>query len=95
MREITRTIITSVIFAVRIEKQNGKIVEEPCTPLVLFNDIVNDKRALKLMKKAHGKQANIIIDRVEHRKQLYGIPFNTFMEHARLIELPEQSASSE
>ena len=95
MREITRTIITSVIFAVQFKKVDGKIVKESCEPIVCFNDIVNEKRALKMMKKVHGKQANIIIENIEHRKQLYGIPFDTFMEHARLIELPEQSGKAD
>lgn len=85
MKMVTRTIETHTINSATVSMENGKIVTEPLEPISVSNVTMNNDKALKLVRKKYGKSGNYVITGISTEKVTYGLPFDKFMELAKVI----------
>lgn len=81
---ITRTVSTSVIKAAKAEFKDGQLVSTDLDTIEV-PDTVTMENALKAVMKKHGKLGSYVIKAIEQTDVLYGITFEDFMAHAKVI----------
>lgn len=86
MKQITRTIETHVIKPAIVKIVDGNLIPEPLDDIVVFNDTMSDTKALKLVKKEHGKDKQVIILAIETTSETYAVDFDVFMQYAKVVE---------
>jgi len=82
---ITRTITESTINAVMIAIDNGQPVVRTLDPITV-NGKINDEKALKVVRKIHGKTAPVSIVSIDEKEVVYEISVDDFMKHAHRVE---------
>lgn len=85
MKKVTRKIETHIINSAIVTMENGKIVTTPLEPISISNVTMNNDKALKLVRKEYGKNGNYVITGINTEKVTYGLPFEKFMELAKVI----------
>lgn len=85
MKMITRTIQTHVIHVAEIMMDGDKINAEPIGTVEISNQSINNSKALKLAQKKFGKDKQLAISSIETKEVKYGVDFDTFMEHAVVL----------
>ena len=85
MKKVTRTIETHTINSASVTMENDKIVTTPLEPISISNVTMDNDKALKLVRKEHGKNGNYVITGIDTEKVTYGLPFEKFIELAEVI----------
>lgn len=85
MKKVTRTFETHKIFPATVKVENGQIVTEELEPITVFNDTMNQEKALKLTRKEYGRNGNYVILDICTTKDTYGMTVGKFLEQADLI----------
>lgn len=86
MKQVTRTIETHVIKPALVTVNDGNLVSTPLDDIVVFNDTMSNEKALKLVKKAYGKDKQVIILDIETTSETYAVDFDVFMQNAKVVE---------
>ena len=58
---ITRTFETHHIYGAKVEVENGVVITHDLEPIEIFNQGVNQEKAIKLLQKVYGKKNQYII----------------------------------
>lgn len=85
MKKVTRTIETHTINSAFVTMENGKIATTSLEPISISNVTMNNDKALNLVRKKYGKNGNYVITGIETKKATYELPFEKFMELAKVI----------
>lgn len=85
MKKVTRTIETHTINSATVTLENGEIATTSLEPISISNVTMNNDKALKLVRKKYGKNGNYVITGIVTKKVTYGLPFEKFMELAKVI----------
>ena len=85
MKQITRTIEEHKIYASSVKMENGELVQNELEPVFVMNESMNPQKALKKVKKAHGKDQQYVITNIETTATTYAIDFDTFMQNAKPV----------
>ena len=85
-KQITRTFDTHYIYGGRVELENGEIIVHDLEPIAVFNQGVNQEKAIKLLQKNFGKTNQYVVKEIKTETKTYGLDFDFFMEHAEVIE---------
>lgn len=86
MKKITRTIETHIITPAEVKVENGEIVTSELPTISVFNQGINEEKALKRVQKEYGKTKQYVILKIETTATTYGLDFEKFMELAEIIE---------
>lgn len=86
MKSITRTISTTTITAKKVEVVNGEVVLQKVNPVIVTGEKVDNEKALKLVRKEYGRDANYIVTSVKEEKNVYLIDLATFVANAKIIK---------
>ena len=86
MKDITRTIPTSIIHGSSISRIDGQIVEKILEPVQWIGERLKEDQAIRILKKIHGKQEHIIVNKIEITEDLYKLTFEVFIAQAVKIE---------
>jgi hypothetical protein len=85
MKQVTRTIIFSMIGCVKVDVEGGNIVTKPLAPVKVLGSRVKQEKALKYVKDTYGKDGTYAITSIEHKEQLYGMDAEIFLKYAKPI----------
>lgn len=86
MKSITRTISTTTITAKKIEVINGEVVAQDVNPVIVTGEKVDREKALKLVRKEYGRDAQYIVTSVKEEENVYSIDLATFVANAKIIK---------
>lgn len=86
MKSITRTISTTTITAKKIEVINGKVATQEVNPVIVTGEKVDNEKALKLVRKEYGRDAQYIVTSVKEEENTYSIDLATFVANAKIIK---------
>jgi hypothetical protein len=95
MKQVTRTIIFSIIECAKVEVKDGKIETAPLEPVKVLGSRVKQEKALKYVKDTYGKENTYAVVSIEHKEQLYGMDAEFFMKHAKPIVDEEKKKEEE
>ena len=96
MKQITRTVSEFTINAALVKFANGKVETTDLDAIVLKDETsCDDKKALKEVVKKYGKDNQYVIKSVEKKETVYGVDFDVFMKHAKIIERPASQQKQE
>ncbi len=82
---ITRTITESTINAVMIAIDNGQPIVRTLDPITV-NGKINADKALKAVRKVHGKTAPVSVVSIDEKEVLYEISVDDFMKYAKRVD---------
>ena len=85
MKKVTRSFETHRIYPATVKVENGKVVTEDLAPITVFNDTMNQEKALKLTRKEYGRNGNYVILDICTTKDTYGMTVDKFLEQAELV----------
>lgn len=86
MKSITRTISTTTITAKKVEVVNGEVVTQEVNPVIVTGEKVNNKKALNLVRKEYGRDAQYIVTSVKEEENVYSIDLAAFVANAKIIK---------
>ena len=86
MKSITRTISTTTITAKKIEVINDEVVAQEVNPVIVTGEKVDREKALKLVRKEYGRDAQYIVTSVKEEENVYSIDLETFVANAKIIK---------
>lgn len=86
MKSITRTISTTSITAKKIDVVNGEVVTQDLEPVIVTGEKVDNEKALKLVRKEYGRDAQYIVTSVKEEENVYSIDLATFVANAKIIK---------
>lgn len=86
MKNITRTIITSRIYASAVTMEKGEIKMNDF-PFVEIDDDVNNVQALKIVRNTYGKENQYVIRAIQKTANVYSIPVEVFVKYATLVSV--------
>lgn len=86
MNSITRTISTTTITAKKVSVVNGKVVSQEVDPVIVTGEKVDNEKALKLVRKEYGRDAQYIVTSVKEEENVYSIDLATFVANAKIIK---------
>lgn len=95
MKQVTRTVISSVIECVKVEVVDGKIETKPLKPITILGSRVKQEKATKYVKDTYGKEGTYAVTSIEHKEQLYGLDADIFMKYAKPIIEKEEGKEEE
>lgn len=78
---ITRTITETTIKAFKIGFENGNPVAIDLDPIMVYGE-VDEAKAVKMVKKVHGKEASVHIREIITEDVVYEISRDDFIAHA-------------
>lgn len=90
MKQVTRTVISSVVESVKVEVVDGKIETKPLEPITVLGVRVKKEKAMKYVKDTYGKEGTYAVTSIEHKEQLYGLDADIFMKYAKPITEKEE-----
>lgn len=94
MKQITRTVTSTNIYASTVSFEKGTVVTTDLCCITVDNAKLDDKKALKVVQKKHGKDNQYVIRSIEYSEVTYGIDFDTFMKYATPIEKASDEAAA-
>lgn len=86
MKSITRTISTTSITAKKIKVVNGEVVRQDLEPVIVTGEKVDNEKALKLVRKEYGRDAQYIVTSVKEEENVYSIDLEAFIANAKIIK---------
>lgn len=86
MKSITRTISTTTITAKKVEVVNGEVVTQEVSPIIVIGEKVDNEKALKLVRKEYGRDAQYIVTFVKEEENVYSLDLVTFVANAKIIK---------
>lgn len=85
MKKVTRTFETHKIFPATVKVENNQVVTEGLQPIVIFNETMDQEKALKFTRKHYGRSGNYVIMDIITTKDTYEMPVDKFIELADLF----------
>ena len=86
IKSITRTISTTTITANKVSVVNGEVVTQEVDPVIVTGEKVDNEKALKLVRKEYGRDAQYIVTSVKEEENVYSIDLDTFVANAKIIK---------
>lgn len=86
MKSITRTISTTTITPKKVSVVNGKVTTQEVDPVIVTGEKVDNEKALKLVRKEYGRDAQYIVTSVKEEENVYSIDLDTFVANAKIIK---------
>jgi hypothetical protein len=86
MKSITRTISTTTITAKKVSVVNGEVVTQEVDTVIVTGEKVDNEKALKLVRKEYGRDAQYIVTSVKEEENVYSIDLDTFVANAKIIK---------
>lgn len=85
-KQISRTFETHTINVATVELIGGEIKTVPCEPIVVFNQSINNDKAIKLAQKNFGKKQQYVVTGIETEQITYALDLDKFLEMATIVE---------
>lgn len=82
---ITRTLVETKIHVAKIEFVNDTPVATPIDPVIVYGT-VNKERARKEVAKVYGKDASIVVAKIESEEKFFEIGVDEFVKHAKIVD---------
>lgn len=65
---------------------NGEVVTQEVNPVIVTGEKLTGKKALKLVRKEYGRDAQYIVTSVKEEENVYSIDLATFVANAKIIK---------
>lgn len=95
MKEMTRSIIKFQINAKKVKYENGEVITEDLEPIEVVANTMTQEKAMKELRKSHGKMVQIIITSIIKKTVKLALDVDTFMELARVAEETNEEIGGE
>lgn len=95
MKYIKRTLVDSVIFASQVRFENDQVVAVDLPHITVFNEIVDEEKAIKILQKKYGKLGQYAIRYIDTTERKYQISVEDFVKNATLILSEDVSQDDE
>lgn len=65
---------------------NGEVVTQEVNPVIVTGEKVDNEKALKLVRKEYGRDAQYIVTSLKEEENVYSIDLATFVANAKIIK---------
>lgn len=85
MDKITRTIAATIINGAEITTVDNSVTQKELPDLIVSGKI-DEKDAIKMLRKTYGKLKNFAVIGLTYQKKKYEMPLSVFIENATAVE---------